>query len=85
MVVAISEGADEVYFVLSWSEGIPLFRVETCESFLSVDGCHESVVLITCDKNVQKRNYIVVFKFNGKFNIAIAFNVNVGSEKLMLY
>ena len=48
-VVAISEGADEVYFVLSWSEGIP-FPVETCE--VSVDGCPESVVLITCDKNV---------------------------------
>ena len=70
MVVAISEGADEVYFVLSWSEGIP-FRVETCESFLSVDGCRESVVLIACDKNVQKRNCIVMFKFNGKFNIAM--------------
>ena len=41
--LAISEGADEVYFVLSWSEGIP-FRVETCESLLSVDGCHKSVV-----------------------------------------
>ena len=27
-VVAISEGAYEVYFVLSWSEGIP-FREET--------------------------------------------------------
>ena len=40
-VVAISEGADEVYFVFSSSEGIP-FRVETCESFLSVDGCHET-------------------------------------------
>ena len=53
-VIAISEGADEAYFVLSWSEGIP-FSVETCESFLSVDGCHESAVLITCDKNVQKR------------------------------
>ena len=66
MVVAIGEGADEIYFVLSWSEGIP-FRVETCESFLSVDGCHESVVLITCDKNVQKRNYIVLFKFNIKY------------------
>ena len=45
--IAISEGADEVYFVLSWSEGIP-FSVETCESFLSVEGCHESAVLITC-------------------------------------
>ena len=52
--VTISERADQVYFVLSWSEGIP-FRVEICESFLSVDGCHESVVLITCDENVQKR------------------------------
>ena len=61
---------DEVYFVLSWSEGIP-FRVETCESFLSVYGCRESVVLITCDKNVQKWNCIVMFKFNGKFNIAM--------------
>ena len=70
MVVAVSEGSDEVYFVLSWSEGIP-FRVETCESFLLVDGCHESAVLITCDKNVQKRNCIVLFKFNGKFNIAM--------------
>ena len=65
----ISEGADEVYFVLSWREGIP-FRLKTCESFLSVDGCHESVVLITCGKNVQKRNGFVLFKFNGKFNIA---------------
>ena len=46
-LVAISEGADEDYFVLSWSEGIP-FCVETCESFLSVDGCHESFILITC-------------------------------------
>ena len=46
----ISERADQVYFVLSWNEGIPLL-VETCESFLSVGGCHESVVLITCDKN----------------------------------
>ena len=44
---------------ISWSEGIP-FRGETCESFLSVDGCHESVVLIMCDKNVQKRNCIVL-------------------------
>ena len=60
---------NEIYFILSWSEGIP-FRVETCESFLSVDGCHESVVLVTCDKNVQKRNCIVLFKFK--------------SEKLML-
>ena len=58
-VVAISEGAYEVYFVLSWSEGIP-FREETCESFLSADGCHESVVLNTCDKNVQKRNCSVL-------------------------
>ena len=64
----MSEGADEVYFVLSWSEGIP-FRVETCESFLSVDGCHESAVLIACDKNVQKRNCIALFKFNGKFKM----------------
>ena len=40
-------GLDVSYFVLSWSERVP-FRVETCESFLSVDGCHESVVLITC-------------------------------------
>ena len=48
------------------------FSVEACESFLSVDGCHESAVLITCDKNVQKRNCIVLFKFNGKFNIAMA-------------
>ena len=31
----------------------------------------ESVVLITCDKNVQKRNCIVLFKFNGKFNVAM--------------
>ena len=54
-VVAISEGVDEVYFVLSWSEGIT-FRVETCESTFLVDGCHESVVLITRDKNVQKHN-----------------------------
>ena len=61
---------DEVYFVLSWSEGIP-FRVETCESLLSVDGCHESIVLIMCDKNVQKWNCIVLFQFNGKFNIAM--------------
>ena len=68
--MAISEEADEVYFVLSWSEAIS-FRVETCESFLSVDGCHKSVLLITCDKNVQKRNCIVLFKFNGKFNIAM--------------
>ena len=68
--MAISEGADEVYFVLSRSEGIP-FRVETCESFLSLGGCHESVVLITCDENVQKRNCIGLFKFNGKFNIAM--------------
>ena len=28
--IAISEGADEVYFVLSWSEEIP-FSVETCD------------------------------------------------------
>ena len=61
---------DEVYFVLSGDEGIP-FRVETCESFLSVDGCHESVVLITYDENVQKRNCIVLFKFSGKFYIAM--------------
>ena len=33
--------------------------------------CRESVVLITCDKNVQKWNCIVLFKFNGKFNIAM--------------
>ena len=51
---------DEVYFVLSWSEGIT-FRVETCESTFLVDGCHESVVLITRDKNVQKRSCIVLF------------------------
>ena len=69
-VVAITEGADEVYFVLSWGDGIP-FRVETCESFLSVDGCHESVVVITCDKNAQKRNCTVLFKSNSKFNIAM--------------
>ena len=42
MVVAISEGADEVSFVLSWSERVS-FRVETCESFLSVDGCHKNM------------------------------------------
>ena len=48
-------------FLLSWSEGIP-FRVETCESFISVDWCHESVTLITCDWNVEKRNCIVLFK-----------------------
>ena len=65
---------DEVYFVLSGDEGIP-FRVETCESFLSVDGCHEKVVLITCDKNVQKRNCIVLFKFNDEFNIASMVNL----------
>ena len=65
---------DEVYFVLSGDEGIP-FRVETCESFLSVDGCHEQVVLITCDKNVQKRNCIVLFKFNDEFNIASMVNL----------
>ena len=47
-------------------------KQEACESFLSVDGCHESAVLITCDKNIQKRNCIVLFKFNGKFNIAMA-------------
>ena len=70
--IAISEGADEVYFVLLWSEGIP-FSVETCESFLSVDGCHESAVLITCEfiRMSKKRNCIVLFKFNGKFNIAM--------------
>ena len=65
----ISEGADEAYFVLSWSEGI-LFCVETCQSLLSVDGCHKSVILITCDKNVQKRNCIAPLKFNAKFDIA---------------
>ena len=27
--------------------------------------------MITCDKNVQKRNCIVLFKFNGKFNIVM--------------
>ena len=63
--MAISEGADEVYFVLSRSEGIP-FRVETCESFLSVDRCHESVVLITCDENVQKRNCNELWLMNAK-------------------
>ena len=51
MNAATAEGV-EVYFVMSWSEGIP-FRVETCESFLSVNGCHESVVLITCDKKLH--------------------------------
>ena len=47
-----------MYLVLSWNKEIS-FRLETCESFLSVDGCYESVVLITCDKNVknvQNRN-----------------------------
>ena len=39
---------------------------------VSVDGYHESVLLITCDKNVQKRNCIALFKFiNIKFNIAM--------------
>ena len=56
--------------MLSWSAGIPS-REEPRESFLSVDGCHEITVLITCDKNVQKRNCIVLFKFNRKFNIAV--------------
>ena len=49
------------------SEGIP-YLLETCESLLSIDGSHERVVLIACDKNVQKRNCIVLFKFNGEFN-----------------
>ena len=56
--IGISKGADEVYFLLS------------CGRFLSVDGCHESVVLITCDKDVQKRNCIVLLKFNCEFKIA---------------
>ena len=30
------------------------FRVETCESFLSVDGFRESVVLIACDNESTK-------------------------------
>ena len=53
-----------------WSERIP-FRVQTCERFLASNGCHESVILSTCDKNVQTRNCLVLFKFNGRFNIAV--------------
>ena len=83
-MVAISEGADEVYFVLSWSERL-LFRIETCESFLLVDRCHETVVLIACDKNVLKRNCIVLFRFNGKFIIAVTTENSSGTQMRCAY
>ena len=78
-MVAISEGADEVYFVLSWRERL-LLRIETFESFVLVDRCHDTVVLNACDKNVLKRNCIVLFRFDGKFIIAVKTENSEGTQ-----
>ena len=64
----MSKGADEVNLVFPWCERIPL-SVETSERFLSVNGSGKRVVKMAFDENIKKGNLLVLFKFNGEFNV----------------
>ena len=67
----MSKCADEVNFVLLRCERIPL-SVETSERFLAVDGSGKRVVRLAFDENTKKRNLLLLFKFNGEFNVLVS-------------
>ena len=46
--------------------------VETSERFLSVDGSGKRVVKMAFDENIEKRNLLVLFKFNGELNVLVS-------------